>query len=70
MAERYTKGYPSCCGSYDCKLEDGRIEIVNYDPWFDSEIHPYGELLEVEILAFRRIPGQRYIAPERNTWAH
>lgn len=61
--ERWTAGYPKCVGSYDCLLESGRVEVVNFHPWFDSEIHPFGELLEEGILSFRRIPGQRYRQP-------
>jgi hypothetical protein len=47
-------------GHYDCKLEDGRTEIVKYFPGSNSEIHPYMEILNVGIVAHRRIPGIKY----------
>jgi hypothetical protein len=58
--EQWTPGYPKCFGNYDCKLDDGTTRIVDYSPWGDSEIHPYGKILEAGILEYRRIPGQKY----------
>ena len=61
--ERWTSGYPEMIGHYDCKLEDGREEIVKCFPGGDSEIHPYMEILNCGIVAYRRIPGQTYRSP-------
>lgn len=57
---RWTPGHPKMIGHYDCKLEDGRTEIVKYFPGSNSEIHPYMEILNVGIVAHRRIPGIKY----------
>lgn len=61
--ERWTSGYPKMIGHYDCKLEDGREEIVKYFPGGDSEIHPHMAILNCGIVAHRRIPSQTYRSP-------
>jgi|GEM_PF-4238043 len=64
MSERWRLGLPSCVGHYTCKLKGGQVVIVNYHPWWDCELHPFGELLDAgEITAFKRIPGERYCKP-------
>ena len=67
MTERLPKGFttgsPPLVGHYDCILEDGTEQVIKHHPWFDSEIHPYGELLEQEIEAWKKIPGMKYTEP-------
>lgn len=60
QSRTWISGYPKLCGYYDCKLDDGRTEIVHYYPGMDSEIHPYGKILNIAINAHRRIPGELY----------
>lgn len=57
---RWRQGQPRCVGLYVCRLADGRDVLLDYDPVGDSEIHPYGGLLDCEIVAFRRVSGQSY----------
>ena len=58
--DRMTPGWPKAEGVYDCRLEDGREVMVDCHPYCDDVIHESFEYLDSNIVAFRRIPGQRY----------
>lgn len=62
-AVRWTQGHPKLIGLYDVRLSDGREAMANCDPAFDDEEHPFGEIIDAEVVAFRRIPGQAYTRP-------
>lgn len=60
--KRWTTGHPASVGIYECKLSDGRIELVDCDPEFDDEFVDGGLLPEcIHVVMFRRVEGQKYL---------
>lgn len=59
LKDRMTPGWPKAEGLYDCRLEDGREAMVRCHPYCDDYFED-GHHLDSNIVAFRRIPGQRY----------
>lgn len=63
VAGRWTPGHPKRIGYYDVKLSDGREITAKCDPCCDDQEYPTGDVLDVSVVAFRRIPGQKYVRP-------
>lgn len=55
---------PKRVGYYRALLKCGRVTIMNYHPWTSKEDLQTGKYLDYgDVVAWSRIPGQRYAAP-------
>jgi hypothetical protein len=61
----WTEGTPGEeIGAYDCVLDDEREVIVHWDPGYECEVHPHGEIIDgARIEKHKKIPGEEYRKP-------